>query len=640
MCTGVLALGVEGWEETRGSEEKPPSDTELVSRMRGGDNGAYGELYRRHAHAVRRYARHCCLDPATADDLTDEVFARMLLAVRGGAGPDTAVRTHLLSTVRGVAAVWGRTAGWDLLAEDFAVFAVAAESSGSGDAFESEAHVRAMRKAERSTAVRAFRGLPERWQTVLWHTVVEGESPQKVAPLLGLTADAAAALAQRAREGLQQAYLQEHIHRARTADDDCARHAGRLGTYARGSLRMRTGRGLHRHLERCADCRSVAQGARDVCERLRILLPLAVVGWGAAVYCAAAPAPAAVSAAAVTAVSVGRAGAVGHAATEGVMDLTGITGMDGLAGNGTATFEGLGATAKSGVTAGVMAAAVATALTLALVSDDQQSRGPRPETRPSAAGAPGTARTELGAGARGSEPQTVAPTGLPGPANPAGPARGSAGRTPIMSPGTVRVPGPESGAVLPSVPEPGTGFGPGSGPGAAPGDGPSLPGSPPAPGRGAVPASPQAPPSVSTVHRLDRLSRGASAGTDRPTVRSGGSGWLWQRSRLSIGGRDRGHGVTVHARSSVTVDLNRACTAFDALVGVDDLTVGPATVRFSVYGDGVRLWRSGAVRRGEEPVPVHVSLSGRRTVRLVVEPHTLLDSAALADWAQARISCS
>lgn len=45
------------------------------------------------------------------------------------------------------------------------------------------------------------------------------------------------------------------------------------------------------------------------------------------------------------------------------------------------------------------------------------------------------------------------------------------------------------------------------------------------------------------------------------------------------------------------------------------------------------------IRGGQAAVPVHVSLAGLKTIRLVVEPHTALDSAALGDWAQARISC-
>jgi hypothetical protein len=42
-------------------------------------------------------------------------------------------------------------------------------------------------------------------------------------------------------------------------------------------------------------------------------------------------------------------------------------------------------------------------------------------------------------------------------------------------------------------------------------------------------------------------------------------------------------------------------------------------VYFSVYADGVRLWRSGLVEGGDPAVPAQVNLTGRSTVRLVVE---------------------
>ncbi|WP_306300671.1 RNA polymerase sigma factor, partial [Streptomyces sp. NRRL B-24572] len=89
--------------------ELPPSDAELVQLMRDGDDSAYEELFRRHSEAVRRYAKTCCRDAHTADDLTAEVFARTLQAVRGGAGPEQAVRAYLMTTVRRVAANWART---------------------------------------------------------------------------------------------------------------------------------------------------------------------------------------------------------------------------------------------------------------------------------------------------------------------------------------------------------------------------------------------------------------------------------------------------------------------------------------------------------------------------------------------------
>lgn len=97
--------------------------------------------------------------------------------------------------------------------------------------------------------------------------------------------------------------------------------------------------------------------------------------------------------------------------------------------------------------------------------------------------------------------------------------------------------------------------------------------------------------------------------------------------------------MSVYGQSSVTIDLNRQCTAYDAVVGMDDIGAGLGAVRFAVYADGVRLWQSAVVRGGEPAVPVHVPLTGRTTLRLVTDPETPFGTAALADWAQSTISC-
>ncbi|WP_143589915.1 sigma-70 family RNA polymerase sigma factor, partial [Streptomyces africanus] len=272
--------------------ELPPSDADLIDRMRSGDDTAYEELFRRHAQAVRRYARTCCRDSHTADDLTAEVFARMLQAVRGGSGPEHAVRAYLLTSLRRVAASWTRSARREQLVDDFAVFA-AQSARGSyvsgGDTLDLGADVRAMHDAEGSMAMRAFRSLPERWQAVLWHTEVEDESPGEVATLFGLDADGTRVLAGRAREGLKHACLQAHVSAALTADEDCAHYADQLGTYARGRLRTRAERGLRKHLEECAKCRLAATQLEEVAGGIPAVVPLAVIGWfGAAGYAKAA----------------------------------------------------------------------------------------------------------------------------------------------------------------------------------------------------------------------------------------------------------------------------------------------------------------------------------------------------------------
>lgn len=125
-----------------------------------------------------------------------------------------------------------------------------------------------------------------------------------------------------------------------------------------------------------------------------------------------------------------------------------------------------------------------------------------------------------------------------------------------------------------------------------------------------------------------------------PEVVLGESGWVWQRSGMSIGGSRYAHGVTVNGRSSVVIQLNRQCTRYEAMAGVDDLTMGLGAVRFSVFGgDGTRLWQSPVVRGDDPAVPVGVNVTGQQRIRLVVEPEQPFGGVALADWAESRISC-
>ena len=71
---------------------------------------------------------------------------------------------------------------------------------------------------------------------------------------------------------------------------------------------------------------------------------------------------------------------------------------------------------------------------------------------------------------------------------------------------------------------------------------------------------------------VDTLGVGKPGGpSDEPTIRPSSRSWWWDRWGLSIGGTSYRRGVTVHAPSAMTIDLNRPCVAYDAQVGVDDL---------------------------------------------------------------------
>jgi hypothetical protein len=134
-------------------------------------------------------------------------------------------------------------------------------------------------------------------------------------------------------------------------------------------------------------------------------------------------------------------------------------------------------------------------------------------------------------------------------------------------------------------------------------------------------------------------------GATEPTIRQVPGGWWWDRSSPSVGGTVYDHGITVHAPSTVTIDLNRACVTYDARAGVDDLVrvarFARTQLEFSVYGDGVRLYGSGPVGAGDPAVPVHVGIAGYATLTLVVEPVGRgLGFANLADWADSTITCT
>ena len=146
------------------------------------------------------------------------------------------------------------------------------------------------------------------------------------------------------------------------------------------------------------------------------------------------------------------------------------------------------------------------------------------------------------------------------------------------------------------------------------------------------------PPPAPAVYQLNELSYAGLGDGTKPEIRPGESSWVWQRYGLRIADKQYANGVTVHANSSVTIDLNRAapvrrlgrCRRHDARHG---------SGAFSVYADGVRLWRSQVLRGGDPAVPVHLNLAGRKAIRLVTEPQTNFDSLAVGDWAESLFTC-
>ncbi|WP_116206715.1 zf-HC2 domain-containing protein [Amycolatopsis circi] len=239
----------------------PPAASEsdeqaLLKRLRDGEDAAFGELFELHAAAVRRLAQSLASDRSEAEDITAETFFRVLQALRRGAGPRDYIRAYLLTVARRVSWEWHGARRDVPVTDDELTF-----RAGAG--VDTPA-----RTAEHTLITTAFTSLPERWRTVLWQTEVEGEQPSMVAPHFGLSANATAALARRARQGLRAAYLQAHLSVNR-GPETCRAVVEKLGGFTAGSVTGAEAERIKAHLLGCPSCRATQDELRDVCSSLR-----------------------------------------------------------------------------------------------------------------------------------------------------------------------------------------------------------------------------------------------------------------------------------------------------------------------------------------------------------------------------------
>jgi RNA polymerase sigma factor (sigma-70 family) len=247
-----------------------PGDGELIAAVRGGDGDAYGLLFERHVDAARRLARQLVAGP-DADDLVSEAFAKVLVVLKRGGGPDLAFRAYLLTAVRRLHVDKVRAGSRLHTTDDLAPF-------DPGVPFRDTA----VEGFESAAAARAFASLPERWQLVLWHTEVEGQKPAEVAPLLGMSPNSVSALAYRAREGLRQAFLTMHAQEAES--DACEWTHQNLGGYLRNGLSRRDTARVEQHLEGCRPCAGIYLELTEVNSDIAALLAPALLGGAAAAY--------------------------------------------------------------------------------------------------------------------------------------------------------------------------------------------------------------------------------------------------------------------------------------------------------------------------------------------------------------------
>jgi RNA polymerase sigma factor (sigma-70 family) len=357
------------------------SDAALLGQVRDGEDAALAELYVRHRPAALRLARSYGAG-ADAEDVVNEAFERVIGALRRGRGPADAFRPYLFVTVRRLAAHRG--------VADHGILDEVPEAVVAAEADE------ILALSDRALVVEAFAGLPDRWQTVLWHTAVEGQRPRDVARAVGMPANTVAVLAHRARERLRQRYLQAHI--LASCPEACAPHRARLGAHVRGGLTRRHRGAVDAHLGECAECRRLADELGDVNRLLAhaVLPAFALAGEGGALVAGSVGG----AAGGLATPAAGGGAAAGAAAS-------GSTGLGAVGGAGLGAGSALGA-----ATVAKVAAAVLAAVGLVAISPIDLGGG---RDRPTVeAGGPASARQTEAAREPGDPPSTT-PAGTPAP---------------------------------------------------------------------------------------------------------------------------------------------------------------------------------------------------------------------------------
>lgn len=241
------------------------SDAVLITAARLGDAAAVTLLYERHHPAALRLATRLS-DPVTAEDITSEALTKVFAIIGRGGGPDFAFRPYVLRAVHNAYVSHVRSDSRHTWIADYSTVEEVDDDP-------------AAQREESSVLARAMQSLPERWQIALWHSAVEGESSESIGRLLGIAPGAVPSLTYRAREGLRQAYLAQHL----TTTDAAACRATRaeLPAYARGQLGARSRAAVEAHLDGCTACTALVDELEALGTRkLGALLVPAVLGLG------------------------------------------------------------------------------------------------------------------------------------------------------------------------------------------------------------------------------------------------------------------------------------------------------------------------------------------------------------------------
>ena len=177
-------------------------EAQLVKRAKQGDPAAFAEIYTRHHDSVYAYLYYRVHDVQAAEDLTGEVFLRLVAKMGKFTHRGRPILAWLYTIARNLLIDYQRKqaqSGTLGLEEQWAT-----------------SHPSPPEVAEqgltRDCLIRSLKHLTEEQQRVILHKLIEGRSNAEVADLMGKTEGAIKSLQHRALASLRRAVKKERCH--------------------------------------------------------------------------------------------------------------------------------------------------------------------------------------------------------------------------------------------------------------------------------------------------------------------------------------------------------------------------------------------------------------------------------------------
>ncbi|WP_217205345.1 RICIN domain-containing protein [Streptomyces sp. AC550_RSS872] len=245
------------------------SDARLTELLRADTVTAYPalqELRARHHAPVLAYARLCSPNDSTARQLAAQAFTLAARQTARGIEPGLPWRHQLLLLTARLAGTWAkdeRAAGLD------AGLLLVLNTAGPAGPV--------------PTMLTAFQSLPSRTQGLIWYGVVEGESVERTAALLGLTREDVTYGTDPALQQLARSCLRARL--AASDDPDCP-DFGRLIEESVRPDSPRDSTDLHAHMARCPHCTTAYEELSALRDTPRTALAEGLLPWGGTAYAA------------------------------------------------------------------------------------------------------------------------------------------------------------------------------------------------------------------------------------------------------------------------------------------------------------------------------------------------------------------